>query len=361
LAGVDHDDRRPLITELPPAAVAAASFALALTLTLLLTPLARRMAITLAFLDHPIGYKGHAVPTPYLGGCAVIAAIVVAWLLAAADAPGFATLLGGAALLAAVGTLDDRVGLPITPRLVAQIAVASSLFVADLGWHAFSSDALNYALTLVWVVGIVNAFNLMDNLDGAAASVAASSALGAGVLAAANGNPALGAIAFALAGGCVGFLPFNLARPSQIFFGDGGSTPIGLVLATVVMALPDSGLGWAAPLALAPLVGLPILDTALVVRSRVCRGVPILSGGRDHLTHRLLSAQGSARTVAATVAAIQIGLALVAITLYGFDAEFVAAAAIAYVAAGLVTIVLIDGWPGRVPGMVTATQDDTPG
>lgn len=350
-----------MTTELPAAGVAAASFALALALTALLTPLARRLAIALNFLDHPIGYKGHGLATPYLGGCAMIAATSLAWMLAAADAPGFATLLGAAALLAAVGTIDDRFGLPITPRLVTQVAVATSLYIAGLGWQALPSEALNYGLTVIWVVGIVNAFNLMDNLDGAVASVAAPSALGAGTIAIATGNPALGGIAFALAGGCIGFLPFNLAQPSRIFFGDGGSTPIGLILATVVMALPDNGLGWVAPLALAPLVGLPILDTALVASSRARRRAPILSGARDHLTHRLLSVQGSARRVAATIAVAQAALCLLAILLYGFDPEIVAAGAGAYLTVGIVTIALLEGLPGRLPRTLSLGQDDSPG
>ena len=115
--------------------------------------------------------------------------------------------------------------------MLAEFAAAFALWQADLGWLLFDESVLNLALTTLWVVGLVNAFNLMDNLDGAAGTVGGVSAAGVGVLAATQGETAIAAMAFALAGACAGFLRFNLARPSRVFLGDGGSMPMGFLLA----------------------------------------------------------------------------------------------------------------------------------
>ncbi len=145
----------------------------------------------------------------------------------------------------------------------------------------------------------MNAFNLMDNLDGATGTVTAVAASGIGALAATGSAWALGAMALALAGACAGFLPYNLAKPARIFLGDGGSMPIGLIISALIMAMTPVGeLGEVmVPIAVV-LVGLPALDTALVIVSRRRRGVSVFSGGRDHLTHRLLAKLGTPRRVA---------------------------------------------------------------
>jgi UDP-GlcNAc:undecaprenyl-phosphate GlcNAc-1-phosphate transferase len=209
---------------------------------------------------------------------------------------------------------------------------------------------VDLAVTLLWVVGLTNAFNLMDNMDGAAGTVGAVSAAGAGALATANGDPALGAIAFALAGACAGFLRFNLARPSRIFLGDAGSMPVGLVVAATIMASPEGSLGWAGLLALAPLAGLPIFDTTLVVISRSRRGLAVLSGARDHLTHRLLEPLGSARAVAAVLAAAQGLLCLLALGLEALPSEQLTFAAAGYLGCGVLAITILDGPPKLLLG-----------
>jgi UDP-GlcNAc:undecaprenyl-phosphate/decaprenyl-phosphate GlcNAc-1-phosphate transferase len=195
----------------------------------------------------------------------------------------------------------------------------------------------------VWVVGVVNAVNLMDNMDGASASVAAMSALGAAALAIIAGDVPLAVIVLAVAGACAGFLPFNLASPSRIFLGDGGSMPLGFVLAGAVMVLPThSGLGIVRLLAVAPLVALPILDTALVVFSRSRGGRPVLSGGRDHLTHRLRALLGTPRLVAFALATIQAGLCLAAVLLAETPVAWVVLIGSAYICAGCAVIYALE-------------------
>ncbi len=213
----------------------------------------------------------------------------------------YAVLFLCALALCAVGTLDDRIGLGIAVRLAVQVAVGVVIWWADLGWQ-FLGDPGDLALTVVWVVGLVNAFNLMDNLDGATGTVAAVSTAGAGVLALIEGQPLLAGLAFSAAGACTAFLRFNLARPSRIFLGDGGSMPLGLIVAVVIATMPGRSLGLEDLFALVPIAGLVILDTSLVVVSRLRRGAPVLSGSRDHLSHRLLGWTGSARGVAMVLA-----------------------------------------------------------
>jgi UDP-GlcNAc:undecaprenyl-phosphate GlcNAc-1-phosphate transferase len=293
-----------------------ATFVLAAFIAGVATPIFRELAVRCRFYDEPTGYKEHLRPTPYLGGAAVIAAFGLAVAPFGTGFGGFGWLLACSFALAAVGTLDDRLGLPILPRLTAGVAVAVVLWATGQGWEIFAGDAANLILTVVWVVGLINAFNLMDNLDGAAASVASVCAAGAGGLAAAEGNLPLAAVAFAMAGACAGFLPFNLAKPSRIFLGDGGSMPIGFVVAAAVMGVSQPGDAWTSALAWAPLVALPIFDTALVIVSRYRRRTPILKGGRDHLSHRLFAYLGSERSVALVLASVQAPLCGVALALH---------------------------------------------
>jgi UDP-GlcNAc:undecaprenyl-phosphate GlcNAc-1-phosphate transferase len=319
----------------------AGTFIVGLLVTLLATPVARRVAIRTQFLDHPSGYKKHRRSTPYLGGAAVMTGIVVA-SVGFGVSDDFSRLLGCALILFALGTIDDRIGLGITPRLIAQVFTATALWAVDLGWTMLPSELANLVLTVVWVVGITNAFNLMDNLDGATGTVAAVCTTGAGALAVIQGDPGLAVIAFAVSGACAGFLPFNLAKPSRIFLGDGGSMPLGMLVACTIMAIPDGQLDWSLLFASAPLVGVVILDTTLVVVSRHRRKVPVFSGGRDHLSHRLLGALGTERRVALVLAVSQTVLCALSFALFQLDPEQVLAATALYVAAGAGVIALLE-------------------
>jgi UDP-GlcNAc:undecaprenyl-phosphate GlcNAc-1-phosphate transferase len=326
----------------------AGALVVGVLITGLATPSIRRLAIRTNFYDHPAGYKQHAGPTPYLGGAAVMAGFLVAAILFGRALTDFGTAILCASGLFLIGTIDDRVGLGIGVRLLGQVAAALTLWLAGATW-GIGSDAADLAVTLFWIIGVTNAFNLMDNIDGASAAVGAAAALGIGVLAASEGGIAVAALSFGLAGACAGFLPHNLARPSRIFLGDGGSTPIGFLLAAAVMACPHEPSGWTALLASAPLVGLVIFDTTLVVVSRFRRGARVFSGGRDHLTHRLLGLLRSERSVALVLATAQGSLGLVAIALDGMDEQWIAAIAAGYLVGGAIAIAALEGFPlGRI-------------
>lgn len=328
------------------------AFAVALAATLVFTPLAIHLARATGFFDHPVGYKGHGSPTPYLGGVAVVTSFLLAAALCGGHAGAFAPIALGAVVLLGVGTVDDRYQLSPLTRLAIEAAVACVLYVAGIGWSLFGSDALDLPISLAFVIAVVNAYNLMDNMDGATSTVAGVSAAVLGVLAAGS-NPELGAIAFALAGACFGFLRFNLAAPARIFLGDGGSMPIGFVVAALIMAMPGTAhLGWAFVPVAVVLVGLPALDTTLVVVSRLRRRAGVFTGGRDHLTHRLRAKVGSARRVAVILGSSQAILSICGALLVGADESLAALGAICLIAVGVAVVARLES-PGWAPEPAT--------
>ena len=321
----------------------ALAFAIGFGAALIIVPVAIRVAWRTNFLDHPVGYKKHARPTPYLGGAAVMVAFLPASLLLGGGASQFGVIVVCALGLSLVGAVDDRVGLGPLPRVIAEIAAATAVWSAGLAWYVSESEMVNLLVAIVWVVGVVNAFNLMDNLDGAAGTIGAVSAAGAGALAAIEGGPLLGALALSLSGACAGFLPFNLDRPARIFLGDGGSMPIGFVVAAVVMGISEhAGLGQSVIVAAALFVGLPALDTALVVISRTRRGAAVLSGARDHLTHRLLGRLHTPRAVALALGLTQAALCLVGLVLFQAAVAAVFAFGAMYFALGCAAILVLE-------------------
>lgn len=304
----------------------------------LVTPAMARLAPRIGLLDRPGGYKQHERPTPYLGGIAILLGVAAAALVVEGVVTPLPVVLLAAAALCAVGTMDDWRPIPPGARLAVQAATGVAVWAGDAGWATAFPSWVELVLTVGWVVVAVNALNLLDNLDGAATSVAGACALGIAVIALATGGAAWAAVvAAALLGACLGFLPFNLARPARIFLGDGGSTVIGFLIAVSAMgALSDEPSG-SVYLAAGLLIAVPLLDTALVLVSRRRRGISMVTGGRDHLTHRVFARVGDPRKVALELAAVQAALSGVALTalLVGSVAVVIAAAsyAIAAVAA----------------------------
>jgi UDP-GlcNAc:undecaprenyl-phosphate GlcNAc-1-phosphate transferase len=312
------------------------------------TPLMIRVARRAGIIDHPGGYKRHARPTPYLGGLAILVAVLVASVVSAGTSSPIPIIACGAVAICLLGTVDDLRAISPVVRLAVQAAVGVAVWTANAGWNTGLPGWTELVLTVFWIVLAVNAFNLIDNLDGAASSAAAGSALGIVAIALILDAQAwVALVALALFGACLAFLAFNLARPARIFLGDGGSTLLGYLVAVSAMgALWDESAP--APAAIMVLLlGIPLLDTALVMVSRWRRRVPLLTGGRDHLTHRVLARVGSPRKVAAIAATAQIALsALAAVALELGSAALVAAAAL-YAVAAVVVIAVAE--PGPTP------------
>jgi UDP-GlcNAc:undecaprenyl-phosphate GlcNAc-1-phosphate transferase len=321
----------------------ALAFALAATLTAVTIPAAIAIARRTGFFDSPAGYKSHSRPTPYLGGLGVLAAAVVTIVVFDGVSGTYGPLLAGTLAMLAVGTIDDKVNLSPFLRVGVEALAAWYLWSEGLGWTFLDSDTGNLLLTIFWVTGIVNAFNLMDNLDGAAGGVTAVSAVSAGVLAAIGDDYVLALMPIALGGAALGFLRFNLARPSRIFLGDGGSMAIGFLLAGALMVVPMGDLsGWSMPVAAALMVGLPVFDTTLVVASRLFRGAPVFSGATDHTTHRLLALVKTPHAVCLALVAVQSALSLIAIEATRVDGG--GAVAMAFVAILVATASIAAFW-----------------
>jgi UDP-GlcNAc:undecaprenyl-phosphate GlcNAc-1-phosphate transferase len=327
--------------------------------TIFAVPVVIRIAQRTRFYDVPREYRRHSVPTPLLGG----AALLVGWLAGsvasgAINARLWVVVVCGAALWL-LGTVDDRIAIAPKWRLFAELLAAIALVLAGRGWQTGAPDVVNVALTLFWTVGLVNAFNLMDNMDGACATVTVVCALGAGVLAVIKGHSATAGMAFALAGGAAAFLRWNLARPAKIFLGDGGSMLAGFVVAALVMTVSHhSPAGNAGLLVGALLVGIPILDVALVTLSRRRRGVPLVTGGRDHLTHRIQRVAGSPRNVALTLATAQLILCGFAIGGYALGAEAVTLLALVAFLVGVTALIVLDTARWRPAGIAVAVSKE---
>jgi UDP-GlcNAc:undecaprenyl-phosphate/decaprenyl-phosphate GlcNAc-1-phosphate transferase len=331
---------------------AVVGFASAATASLVFTPIAIAVANRLDFYDRPRGYRKHRAPTPFLGGAAVIASFIVASVVVGGLTERSLVIVGCASGLCLLGTVDDWIAVAPKWRLLAETLAAVTLVAAGLGWHTSAGSWLDLALTIVWVVGMVNAFNLMDNLDGACGTVGCVSACGIGALATVHQEAILAGLAFGLAGACLAFLRFNLSAPARIFLGDGGSMPIGFLVAALAMLTTRKfDGGGASPLTAALLAGLPILDTALVSISRKRRGVTLLTGGRDHLTHRLLLAVDSPRAVAATLAFVQALLCALAIVGDRLGNPALVGCAVGAASIGALTIVWLDTARWRPPGI----------
>ncbi len=319
-------------------------FLIALAVSLAATPLVRLAALRRGFVARPTGDRWHRRPTALLGGVAVFLATVAAALAGGWPAAPFPAIGAGAALVFFVGLADDVLSLRPVTKLAWQIA-AASLAVwggASLGWtESLTLDAL---LTIFWLIGVTNAFNLIDNMDGAcagvgaiaAASVAAIALLGPG------GPMAGGAWAAALAGALAGFLVFNF-HPAKIFLGDSGSLFIGFLLAGLT-----SGVAVAARPSRLSLVALgvlvlavPIFDTTLVTVARRLSGRRASVGGTDHTAHRLVRL-GFSETRAVVVLYVLTSLAgAAAVALASGSAAWELLAGVLVLTLGLLALVLL--------------------
>jgi UDP-GlcNAc:undecaprenyl-phosphate GlcNAc-1-phosphate transferase len=255
-------------------------------------PLVKWAAVRWGFMDEPSARKVHARPTPRLGGAAIYLGCIAA-LLVFSDrfyVSQLVSILVGATLVSFLGVWDDHQGLRPLLKLIGQGLAAGILIVSGIEVGFLHNPVLNLAATLLWVVGITNALNLLDNMDGLSGGVATVASIFFFLLAVMSGQYLVGSLAAALLGACLGFLYYNL-NPASIFMGDTGSLFIGFVLAALGIKLrfPDNVdfVTWMIPLVV---LGLPIFDTALVVISRLRRGRnPLTTPGKDHVSHRLVA------------------------------------------------------------------------
>ena len=266
----------------------------------------------------PSGERWHGRVTPTFGGVGIAAGVAVALALAVAGGAveaswELAGIVAGAAILFAAGLLDDVRHLSPVAKLVAQVGAATIAIAAGLRVELVGNDALGIVIALFWLVGITNAFNLLDNMDGLAATLATVACLYFAIDAATvHENDLVLVLSLSLAFACLGFLPFNL-RPgggAHVFMGDAGSQLLGFMLAALGLASSWTTAGTTVATMLLPLLvlAIPILDTTLVTVRRLAERRPVTRGGTDHTSHRLVYYGLSETKAVALLALIAVAL-----------------------------------------------------
>jgi UDP-GlcNAc:undecaprenyl-phosphate GlcNAc-1-phosphate transferase len=256
---------------------------------------------------------------PLLGGVAIFFAFVIGIgvggsfhaLLPPTPTLGF---LGGAILIFTMGVIDDRIVLGWFSKLLGQIVAAVLLLASLNGEGAFLLSPPGLVLSLLWVVGLTNAMNFLDNMDGICAGIAACVSLAFVGLAVLGGQMETAVIAAAVGGACVGFLRFNFP-PARIFLGDGGSLFLGYSLAALgVLSTRQTefSLSLLVPVAI---LAYPIFDITFVSITRYARGQSLTQGGKDHTSHRLARIKGSDRLTAIAIYGICASLGALALVL----------------------------------------------
>jgi UDP-GlcNAc:undecaprenyl-phosphate GlcNAc-1-phosphate transferase len=242
-------------------------------------------------------------PTPLLGGLAVYAAFWLAVLMISrfevaapevflpATTRELAAIFAATLTLMLVGFVDDKWkpvgGLPPRAKLAGQLVAAAVAVAGGLQLHVFGIRFPDVVLTFLWIVGISNAINLLDNMDGLSAGATGIAAAFFFVIAAANGQILVGMMALALAGACLGFLRYNF-NPATVFMGDTGTFFMGFLLAAIGMKLKASGPAWWSFVLVVVVLALPIFDTSLVTAYRLWKRQRVAQGGKDHTSHRLV-------------------------------------------------------------------------
>ncbi|MCC8129227.1 MAG: undecaprenyl/decaprenyl-phosphate alpha-N-acetylglucosaminyl 1-phosphate transferase [Clostridiales bacterium] len=286
-------------------AIVVAALVVALVVAMAAVPLVRRLAIRMGAIDMP-GVTGtdserhlHKEPTPRMGGLAIFAGFLASMLLLVQLNTRLTTMLTGALIIVVLGMVDDVRGLPALLKFAVQIvaalvAVAGGNVISYISaptWIAASGHlnlgVFSVPVSVLWIVLITNAVNLIDGLDGLAAGVSAISSVCLLIVAMGYSDITVAVLCAALAGGCIGFLPYNIS-PARIFMGDTGSTFIGFILAVAsiqglfkIYAL----ISFAVPFCL---LGLPIFDVCYAVIARVSHGENPMKADRKHIHYRLL-------------------------------------------------------------------------
>jgi UDP-GlcNAc:undecaprenyl-phosphate GlcNAc-1-phosphate transferase len=234
--------------------------------------------------------RWHKKPTPLLGGIAIYIGSTATILLFAQRDARLAGLLVGGTLLFVTGLVDDFRRLRPHTKLVAQILAACVLIVSGIQIGTPWVALLSIPLTVLWVVGITNAFNLLDNMDGLCAGTALIASFFLAAFSVEVGNLGLAALSLTVGGAALGFLVYNV-NPARIFMGDSGSMYLGFTLSgiTLLGSREMASDIFFVLLIPAAMMGLPIFDTTLVTIVRTLEGRPVSQGGRDHLSHRLVA------------------------------------------------------------------------
>lgn len=326
------------------------AFFASFSLSVVLTPIFRKFAITHGIVDLPNQkHKTHTEAIPYLGGLSIVATVLIGLLVSLffnlpykPNSLEMLIFFIAPIFLSAVGFADDLRNLGALSRLCFQSM--SALFVALIlikaGWlgEPTKNQFINSLLTVLWITFITNSLNFIDNVDGGAGGVVILIASSLGIAAISNSQLAIAALSFVLAGATSGFLVWNL-NPSRIFLGDSGSMFLGCILSVLAIQLDSQDkTKFSSWLILIFLFGLPILDATIVISSRIGRQILPWMGGRDHISHRLLNMGYSRRSAVMIIWTIQLAFSIIFLSSYKFSSRVEGFIVIAGLALGLVLL-----------------------
>jgi UDP-GlcNAc:undecaprenyl-phosphate GlcNAc-1-phosphate transferase len=319
----------------------------------LLTPVARKFAWHIGAMDLPnLDRKVHKVPVPYLGGLSIALTITlltyITVLVQDANWSQFrlaSYVIIPALILAAIGLLDDLRGLTPWPRLVAQsitgLVVAIILIKTNTISFAFGNTYLDAVVTIIWIVGICNSINFFDNIDGGASGTVAIIGLSIFLTAFNQGQILISASAMVMCGAVIGFLAWN-KPPAKIYMGDAGALFLGVMVSVLTIRLnPGISPSWQSLAIPVLMLAVPILDTTVAIFSRWQRGISAFTGGRDHLSHRLIRIGFTHKKAAVSLWALTAVFCAAALVVYQLPGN-VATAVI--ILAGLVWLFLVVGF-----------------
>lgn len=325
-------------------------YAASLLLALALTPWVRSAARRRGFLDAPGPRKIHDAPVPLGGGIAVAVAVLLpllgglacakaidvagrpSWVPAdlllhlpgaLSKAPQLLVIAVGTLVLFAAGLVDDLRDLAWGWKLLVQVGVGVGTVAAGVRLSLFMeggpawTDLVASTLTVLWIVGITNAFNFLDNMDGLSVGVAAVSSLAFLAVAVLTGQDFIALFLAALLGACVGFLPYNFS-PASIYLGDAGSMVIGYLLASLTVLFTFYGEGYPLFAVLVPLavLAVPLFDTIVVIWIRLREGRSPFRGDNSHLSHRLVALGLSRSAAVLTIWLLTLVTGVAAVLLY---------------------------------------------
>ena len=320
-----------MLLELPAVAGVAAALVAAMLIAFITTPVVKSLAERVGAVYVPKdGRRMHDHPIPRMGGLAIFLGFLLSALVFVPLSQSMRGMLLGAILIVILGIFDDIYALPALPKLLVQIAAALiAVFHGNVIQVISNPNILSdnpywvlggwsIPVTVIWIVAITNAVNLIDGLDGLAVGVATISSLTMLVIAMLVSDNVVALTTAALAGGCIGFMPYN-HNPAKIFMGDTGSTFLGFVLATVsIQGLFKfyTIISFAVPFLM---LGLPLFDTCFAILRRLAKGQNPMSPDRSHVHHRLIDMgfnQKQAVGILYVVSAI-LGLSAVVLTTSG--------------------------------------------
>lgn len=317
------------------------AFAFAFGVVCVLTPLVIGLARRRGWVAAPSKDRWHAEPTALMGGIAIFGGVLAVMAGAVAGGERFeAPLLwaaAGALGMFVTGVVDDRRPFKPATKLLLQMGAAGLVMAGGIGFHDLPL-MVSMPLTFVWIIGITNAINLLDNMDGLASGISGIAAAVLGLLALLHGQPGTALAAFALAGACAGFLVFNF-KPARIFMGDGGSLFLGFSVASlsIIVAHGSTHVGVFGMLAIpAAIMAVPIFDTTLVTVLRTLAGRAVSQGGRDHASHRLVMLGFSERTAVLVLYGVSILFGTLTLVLHVFGVRFFLGAFVLFVTGLLV-------------------------